>query len=904
MTEPSDVLACLQVLLYTCVLLKAVKPHLLNPLSYAGHRGRGRPGSCRLKVQRVSAQALLQKAPQGLHCELDLNAVAVISEKTAVDLDLKNGQWQRVIICHHNYSSDKQMCRFSLSSAKGRWIQVLLWPEVEDKLCLVSPTLYHNLHGSGADGHKGISVDFVNCYTAMPSEAVKKVLALWNEVQGVDVSKSSGMVTPCSPNMASEIHVKVTDSAQYKYSGELESLLKDYFRIPKIVSQGDTLVLPIPSHLAHEFTPSNVILPPRNVFVKVIRVIGKAEAEVKHCVHVAVGSTSLYLAGTTHSSLPSYTEEFDNQGDIDVPPLLRKTYIKLRKIMQILLQEGGQKRDVISNNPKKISSAPSTPRSSNREREEVHTSTHEEPDHKAANHIKSVTVLVLSPPGQGSEQVVKLAASAVGIGTVWVNCWQLKGDSSGATEARLHQVFVRAAVLAPCVLVLQDVHCLAKDRDGEGDARVVAALREEAARLCREDPSVVLIATAPDRDAVSDDLWSVWSYQESVGVADLGGRCDMLEWLLSPRLPAHHCRTLAQRTAGYTLGDFVALENAAKRQCLIRVADEAGKEQCHQGSVDHQASVAGLQYCDVLQALDELQASRSEALGAPHIPKVQWGEVGGLEGAKRQIINTIQLPLRYPALVASKLRHSGVLLYGPPGTGKTLLAKAVATECGLNFLSVKGPELLNMYVGQSEDNVRRVFKSAHVAAPCVIFFDELDSLAPNRGRSGDSGGVMDRIVSALLAELDGVADAADVFVLAATNRPDLLDPALLRPGRFEKLVFVGVCEDHEGQVKILKAVTSKIPVSPSVSLERVASLLPLSLTGADLYALVTDALYSALHRCIKDVRAWHPAGGGGRGLGHGGGLAGGSQEPHAIRQPPGDGALPLPQHCPEMMHSQ
>ncbi|KAG7162092.1 Peroxisome assembly factor 2-like 2 [Homarus americanus] len=170
-------------------------------------------------------------------------------------------------------------------------------------------------------------------------------------------------------------------------------------------------------------------------------------------------------------------------------------------------------------------------------------------------------------------------------------------------------------------------------------------------------------------------------------------------------------------------------------------------------------------------------------------------------------------------------------------------------------MSVKGPELLNMYVGQSEENVRQVFSRARAASPCVIFFDELDSLAPNRGRSGDSGGVMDRIVSALLAELDGVASIADVFVLAATNRPDLIDPALLRPGRFEKLVFLGVCDDRAGQIKILKAVTSKIPLDSSVSLEQIADLLPLTLTGADLYALCTDALYAALHRTTGQIVA-------------------------------------------------
>jgi peroxin-6 len=165
-------------------------------------------------------------------------------------------------------------------------------------------------------------------------------------------------------------------------------------------------------------------------------------------------------------------------------------------------------------------------------------------------------------------------------------------------------------------------------------------------------------------------------------------------------------------------------------------------------------------------------------------------------------------------------KRSGILLYGPPGTGKTLLAKAIATEYSLNFFSVKGPELLNMYIGESEANVRRVFQRARDARPCVVFFDELDSVAPKRGNQGDSGGVMDRIVSQLLAELDGMssgdggggengAAAGGVFVIGATNRPDLLDPALLRPGRFDKMLYLGVSDTHEKQLNIMMALTRK-----------------------------------------------------------------------------------------------
>ncbi|KAK8785451.1 hypothetical protein V5799_008184 [Amblyomma americanum] len=196
---------------------------------------------------------------------------------------------------------------------------------------------------------------------------------------------------------------------------------------------------------------------------------------------------------------------------------------------------------------------------------------------------------------------------------------------------------------------------------------------------------------------------------------------------------------------------------------------------------------------------------------------------------------------------------AGVLLYGPPGTGKTLLAKAVATECALSFLSVKGPELINMYVGQSEENVRAVFARARSAAPCVIFFDELDSLAPNRGRSGDSGGVMDRVVSQLLAEMDGLNKSADVFVIGATNRPDLLDPAILRPGRFDQLLYVGIPSDKDSQLKILKALTRKFRLAERLDLASVVEECPPNLTGADFYSLCSAAVVRATRRHIDQL---------------------------------------------------
>jgi peroxin-6 len=224
--------------------------------------------------------------------------------------------------------------------------------------------------------------------------------------------------------------------------------------------------------------------------------------------------------------------------------------------------------------------------------------------------------------------------------------------------------------------------------------------------------------------------------------------------------------------------------------------------------------------------------------------------------AKDEILDMIQLPLKRPDLFASGMRsRSGILLFGPPGTGKTLLAKAVATECSMNFISVKGPELLDMYIGESERKVRQVFETARAAKPCVLFFDELDSLAPQRGRGSDSGGVMDRVVSQLLTEIDGMAQkgGGDVFVIGATNRPDLLDSSLLRPGRFDRLIYLGICQDRHEQMKIVSALTRKYTHASDVDLLRVLDNAPLNLTGADFYALCSDAMSNSLKRRVGEL---------------------------------------------------
>jgi peroxin-6 len=281
------------------------------------------------------------------------------------------------------------------------------------------------------------------------------------------------------------------------------------------------------------------------------------------------------------------------------------------------------------------------------------------------------------------------------------------------------------------------------------------------------------------------------------------------------------------------------------------------------------ATTVAVVRADLDAALAAARARAAATSGAPSIPAVKWDDVGGLADARAAILDTVDLPLRHPSLFAagSGRTRSGVLLYGPPGTGKTLLAKAVATECALAFVAVKGPELVSPYVGESERGVRDAFARARAAAPAVLFFDELDALAPARGRASDAGGVMDRVTASLLAELDACGAAASggggggrgrhadtpapagpVVVIGATNRPDLLDAALLRPGRLDRLVYVGVGRAPGDRAAVLRALTRKMALAPAVDLDALAARLPPRLTGADLYGVAADAWTAALKR--------------------------------------------------------
>ena len=340
--------------------------------------------------------------------------------------------------------------------------------------------------------------------------------------------------------------------------------------------------------------------------------------------------------------------------------------------------------------------------------------------------------------------------------------------------------------------------------------------------------SRVLVATTTEIDKIPDTLRGLFTHELEMSAPDEGEREGILNSIVAntsiPISPSVDLSSVAVKTAALVAGDLLDVVDraiAAQANRLEALASSASLASNTSVTVrDIQISggdsATALTAADFDHAVDDARKNFADAIGAPKIPNVQWSDVGGLANVKEAVIETIQLPLARPELFAKGLKkRSGILFYGPPGTGKTLLAKAIATEFSLNFFSVKGPELLNMYIGESEANVRRVFQRARDARPCCVFFDELDSVAPKRGNQGDSGGVMDRIVSQLLAELDGMSDGDEggsgggVFVIGATNRPDLLDQALLRPGRFDKMLYLGVSDTHDKQLKILEALTRK-----------------------------------------------------------------------------------------------
>ncbi|ANB12919.1 AAA family ATPase peroxin 6 [Sugiyamaella lignohabitans] len=496
------------------------------------------------------------------------------------------------------------------------------------------------------------------------------------------------------------------------------------------------------------------------------------------------------------------------------------------------------------------------------------------------------TILVHSSKrGAGKSTLLKSIASQLGIHVFEIDCYSVTGDNDTKTIGTLRARLDRASTISPCLVVLRHIDALAKKNDQDGTdggglvSNLVDTFEEYIGTSSKKKNSFILSATVADVDRLSEAVRSKFKFEITVSVPSESERKAIFKYLTEVPLPNTQLtgfdvrrvqtgftlrndvslETLALQSAGLTPPDLVSIIDMSKQKAINRLQKVASGQGCSlRDLVLSSKGLVKITPEDIEQAIGEARSKYSDSIGAPKIPNVGWQDVGGLDGVKKEILDSIEMPLKFPQLFSDGIKkRSGILFYGPPGTGKTLLAKAIATTFSLNFFSVKGPELLNMYIGESEANVRKVFQKARDAKPCVVFFDELDSVAPKRGKSGDSGGVMDRIVSQLLAELDGMSGQGGdgVFVVGATNRPDLLDEALLRPGRFDKMLYLGISDTHDKQETILQALTRKFTLSPDVSLKQIAAKCPFTYTGADFYAMSSDAMLNAMTRTAGDVDA-------------------------------------------------
>ncbi|TDA26960.1 MAG: AAA family ATPase [Archaeoglobi archaeon] len=464
-------------------------------------------------------------------------------------------------------------------------------------------------------------------------------------------------------------------------------------------------------------------------------------------------------------------------------------------------------------------------------------------------------VLLYGPPGTGKTLIAKAVANEVDAHFISISGPEIMSKYYGESEQRLREIFEEAKQNAPSIIFIDEIDSIAPKREevtGEVERRVVAQLLALMDGL-ESRGQVIVIAATNRPDAIDPALRRPGRFDREIeiGVPDRDGRKEILE-IHTRKMPLAedvNLDELADLTHGFVGADLEALCKEAAMHALRRVLPEIDIDKEIPSEVIENLKVTRQ---DFMEALKNIEPSAMREV-LVEVPKVRWEDIGGLENAKQELKEAVEWPLKYPELFrATNIKPpKGILLYGPPGTGKTLLAKAVANESNANFISVKGPELLSKWVGESEKHVRDMFRKARQVAPCVIFFDEIDSLAPRRGGVGDSH-VTERVVSQLLTELDGLEELRDVVVIAATNRPDLIDPALLRPGRIERHIYIPP-PDKEARKEIFKIHLRGKPLAEDVKIEELAERTD-GYTGADIEALCREAGMLAIREAVSKAK--------------------------------------------------
>src|SRR5438132_535471 len=464
-------------------------------------------------------------------------------------------------------------------------------------------------------------------------------------------------------------------------------------------------------------------------------------------------------------------------------------------------------------------------------------------------------ILLHGPPGTGKTLLAKAVASESNSHFISISGPEIMSKFYGESEARLREIFKEAKEKAPSIIFIDEIESIARKREevtGEVERRVVSQLLSVMDGL-EARGKVIVIAATNRPNAIDPALRRPGRFDREIEikVPDKRGRLEILQIHTHnmPLDPDVDQDRVAAVTHGFVGADLEYLCKEAAMKCLRRLLPELNLED--EKLAPEVLDKLVVTMSDFDNSIKDIMPSamREVYLESPDIP---WTEIGGLEEVKRELQEAVEWPLRYPNLY-KELSHTipkGILLHGPSGTGKTMLAKAVATESEANFISVKGPELISKWVGESERGIREVFRRARQASPCVIFFDEIDSVAPTRG-GGMEGGVhsgTERIVSEWLTEMDGMQDIHGVVVLAATNRVDMIDAALLRPGRFDKIVFVPK-PDVKTRQKILEIHTKGKPLGRDVDLITIAEVTE-EFSGADVSAVANTAVSLVLHEYL------------------------------------------------------